>query len=105
MRHYDLLSPAQDDILGLLGHLSDYSDKASDRFIDALTDAFEQLSVFPNMGRERGDLSENLRSFPIKRLKVTVFYYVTPEDGDAVLVARVLRQERDVDPSLFPDRS
>ena len=101
MRRYDLLPPAQNDVLDLLAYVGDYSDSASDRFIDALFDRFEHPAEFPHLGRDRGEFADGLRSFPVKPLRVTIYYYVAQEGPDRVLIARVLRQERNVGPEAF----
>ena len=74
MRRYDLRRAAQDDILDLLTYAGRFSDEAADRFIDRLTDVFERLSEFPALGRARPELGPDLRSFPVNRLRVTIFY-------------------------------
>ena len=102
MRSYDLLPRAREDILDLAASASAYTDEARDLLTDTLFDGFERLSDFPDLGRDRSELAPGLRSFPINRLKVTVFYFTTAEGRDRVLIARVLRQERDVGPGAFP---
>lgn len=101
MRAYDLLPAAVTDILDLAAFASEYSDRARDTITDGLFDAFERIAAFPSLGRNRSDLAPGLRSFPVNRLRATVFYVETPEGRDAVLVVRVLRQERHVDPDAF----
>ncbi len=101
MRGYDLLRPAQLDILDLAEYAGEYSNRARDTLTDTLFDAFDQIVDFPEMGRDRGELAEGLRSFPLNRLKVTVFYFPMPRGQDRMLIARVLRQEREIDPEMF----
>ena len=101
MRSYDLLPSTRVDILALAEYASEYSDRARDLLTDTLFDCFERLFDFPELGRDRNELAPGLRSFPVNRLKVTVFYFATAEGRDRVLIARVLRQERDVGPSTF----
>ncbi|MEM6287696.1 MAG: type II toxin-antitoxin system RelE/ParE family toxin [Bacteroidota bacterium] len=102
MRGYDLLAPARDDILDLVEYVGEYSEQARDRLTDTLVECFERVSDFPHLGRDRADLKEGLRSVALNRLRVDVFYYPIPhEEGDRVLIARVLRQERDVNAEDF----
>ncbi len=101
MRAYDLLPAAYADVLDLASFASEYSDAARDAITDGLFDAFERIAAFPGLGRDRSDLAPGLRSFPVNRLRATVFYVETPGSGDAVLIVRVLRQERHVDPDAF----
>ena len=100
-RRYDLLQAASDDILDLLAYVASYSDEASDRFVDALTDVFEKLAELPGMGRDRSYLVPGLRSFSVNALRVTVFYRETARASDRIEIARVLRQEREVTAAAF----
>ena len=96
-----MLPSAREDILNLAEYASEYSDKARDLLTDTLFDSFDRLSDFPELGRDRSELAPGLRSFSINRLKVTVFYFTAAGGRDRVLIARVLRQERDVGSSAF----
>ncbi len=101
VRRFDLLRPAQLDILDLAEYAGEYSDRARDVLTDTLFDQFERLAEFPHLGRDRSEFAAGLRSLPVNRLRVTIYYFATPEDPDRVLIARVLRQERDVGPEAF----
>ena len=57
------------------------------------------LAEFPEIGRERNDILEGIRSFPIG--EYIVLYRVSP-DRSAVEIARVFHGKRDY-PSLFPE--
>lgn len=54
------------------------------------------LSDNPNLGRERSDLLENIRSFPYGNY--IIFYRPTP---DGILIVRVLHSARDVSDRMF----
>lgn len=99
MRAFDLSPAAVDDVLALAAFASEYSDAARDALTDGLFDAFERIAAFPGLGRDRGDLAPGLRSFPVNRLRATVFYDAAP--GGRLQVVRVLRQERHIDPDAF----
>ncbi len=101
VRRYDLLPGARDDLLHLADYASEYSDQARDVLTDALVDCFEALGDFPEMGRNREDLKPNLRSFPLQRLRVTVYYLTSDAKPNRVLIARLLRHRRDVQPRDF----
>ena len=60
-------------------------------FLREIESLFETLSTQPVMGRERPELADDLRSFPIGRY---VVYYQPWPDG--VDVVRVLHAARDV---------
>lgn len=96
MTGYRVLPAAYDDIFDLIEYASEYSDMARDTLTDALIPCFERLSEFPNLGRSRADIDPRARSFPINRLKVTVYYFAPADSGEELLIARVLRQERRV---------
>lgn len=101
MRAVDLLPEALADVLALAEFASEYSDAARDAYTDGSFDAFERLAAFPGLGRDRSDLAPGLRSFPVNRLRATVFYAEARGSVDAILIVRVLRQERHVDPDAF----
>ena len=93
---YDLSPDALNDVLELTERVGNYSDEALERFVDTLYDAFERLAAFPGMGKTREDLSPCLRSFPVNKHRVTIFYVEPDEARPFLLIARVFRQERDV---------
>lgn len=101
VRAFDLLPAAVDDVLDLAAFASEYSDAARDALTDGLFDAVERIAAFPHLGRDRDDLAPGLQSFPVNRLRATLFYVATPDDRGAVQIVRVLRQERHVDPDAF----
>ena len=101
MRRYDLDQRAADDIIDLVEYVQDYSDRARDRFTDALVDAFEHLAEYSHSGRARPELAPGLRSLPVNRLAVTIYYVVLAGEGDRVLVARILQPRRDVSEADF----
>lgn len=68
----------------------------ADRLIDSITDRFFLLANHPNIGRGRDeDLGRRLRSFPVGEF--VIFYR---NDGEDVVILRVLRDSRDL-PALF----
>ena len=92
---------ALDDIKEQFEYKSDYSDEVARRFADDLVTAISSITDFPAIGRERPELAPGLRSFAANRVRVVIYYYVLGEDDPTVSIARVLRQERDVDPEMF----
>ncbi|MCH7638270.1 MAG: type II toxin-antitoxin system RelE/ParE family toxin [Bacteroidetes bacterium] len=101
MEPYDLLPRAQKDFVDLATYASEYNDAARDLITDTLFDCFELLAEYPQIGRSREGLAPGLRSFPVNRLKVTVFYFPTTDATGPPLIARILRQERDISPEMF----
>lgn len=90
------------DIKEHLEYHGDYSEKAEKRFADKFAEIIEHLSEYPEIGRERLDISPLLRGFPINALRVTVFY-TFDKKRDAVIVSHVLRWERDIDDAFNSD--
>src|SRR5688572_2079708 len=70
---------------------------AADRFVDALTTRFFLLATYTRAGRQRDDLSQGLRMFPVG--DYVVLYRV---EGNDVLIVRVVRGSRDLEP-LFDE--
>ena len=68
---------------------------AADKYIRVIVARFPMLASMPLMGRERGELSPGLRSFPVSR---HVIFYRPMDNG--VEIARVLDGARDL-PPLF----
>ena len=101
MRRYDLSPRARHDILALAEHASRYDDTARDVLTDALVDCFERLAEFPGLGRKRPALRPGLRSVPLRRLRVTVFYEPTPDAADRVRIVRVLHQSQNTTANSF----
>jgi len=66
---------------------------AADRFVDALTTRFFLLATHTRAGRQRDDLSHGLRMFPVG--DYVVLYRV---EGDDVVIVRVVRGSRDLEP-------
>jgi toxin ParE1/3/4 len=72
---------------------------AADRFVDALTRRFFLLASHMRAGRARDELEAGLRAFPVG--DYLVLYRI---EGDDVLIVRVVRGSRDLDP-LFDEES
>lgn len=90
------------DINEHIEYRSDYSDRAAIRFSVGLIAAIDQLREYPESGRSRGDLRKQLRALPIKKLRLTVFY-AFDKMKDTVIIARVLRHERDLGDAFGED--
>jgi toxin ParE1/3/4 len=68
---------------------------AAERFLGAIYDAEDRLSEFPQLGRSRGDLGPNIRSWTVE--PYLIFYVLEPE---AVVILRILHGSRDLREAL-----
>lgn len=65
---------------------------AADRVISRIYDAEERLADFPELGRIRPELRQNLRSWAVG--DYLILYRIDP---DAVVIMRILHGARDLD--------
>ena len=80
------------DILDVWDHIAEDSLEQADRWIDNLDEKLKLIATQPLIGRARGELAADMRSFPFGRY--IIFY--APVDG-GIDVVRVLHSARDVD--------
>jgi toxin ParE1/3/4 len=92
------LSRASDDLAEIWDYIADDSEEQADLFIDLIDRKLRLLAEQPNLGRARGELAENMRSFPIGRY--VVFYIVMPS---CIQIVRVLHGARDLAPIFEAD--
>jgi toxin ParE1/3/4 len=90
VNHYRLSQRAEQDLEDLWVYVAQRDEMAADRQVAQLLDRLPMLAQFPNMGQQRDELLEGLRSFPIK--PYVVFYTVYP---NRIEIARVLHQSQD----------
>ncbi len=93
------LSRASNDLAEIWDYIADDSETQADLFIDLIDRKLQLLAEKPNLGRSRGELAENMRSFPIGRY--VIFYIVMPS---CIQVVRVLHGSRDLAPIFETDR-
>jgi len=82
---------ARADLAEIWDHIAQDDPRRATTFLRGIEAVFETLAAQPMMGRERPELGEGIRSFPISRY---VVYYLPWPDG--VDVVRVLHAARDV---------
>jgi toxin ParE1/3/4 len=62
------ISPeAEHDLLEIWLYIAEDSPENADRFLDRLVAVAERLVDFPDLGRERSELAEGIRSTPLER--------------------------------------
>lgn len=82
---------ARADLAEIWDYIAQDDPKRATMFLREIESLFETLATHPTMGRERPELADDLRSFPIGRY---VIYYQPWPDG--VDIVRVLHAARDV---------
>jgi toxin ParE1/3/4 len=92
------LSRAKADLAEIWDYIADDSEAQADAFIDTIDLKLRLLAEQPNIGRERNELAENMRSFPLGRY--VIFYFVIPS---GIEVVRVLHGGRDLEAIFQPD--
>lgn len=92
MGHVTRRPLAAADILDIWDHIAEDSVEQADRWVDKLDEKFKLIATQPLMGRVRGELAVDLRSFPFGRY---VIFYAPLEHG--IDVVRVLHSARDID--------
>ena len=89
--------PAERDLKTIAYYIATESGSVdgADRRIDAGTERFELLGDHPERGRDRSDLGQGRRTFPVDNY--VILYRVRGKD---VLILRVAHSKRDLD-ALF----
>lgn len=86
---------AEADLLDIWLYIANDQLINADRFLDRLQGKILKLTQFPDLGRDRPELAEGLKSFPVDRYNI--YYQVTQT---ALVLVRVLPGSRDSD-ALF----
>jgi toxin ParE1/3/4 len=89
---------AQIDLAEIWDFIAEDSQARADSFLDRLDQELHGIAQNPHMGRPRGELSPNLRSFPFGRY--VIFYFVL---ADGIEIVRLLHGARDLDAILHAD--
>lgn len=98
MSFYFVSPQATQDLAQINDYLFAGASQVADRFLSNITQKFELLANFPNMGRRRDELSSSLRSFPVDDYLI---FYRPIEEG--IEVVRVVSGYRDLD-TLFDEQ-
>lgn len=98
MSDYFLSPQAVSDLTEINNYLFANNPAAADAFLDQISQKFERLAQFPQMGRRRDELLPQLRSFPFQ---VYLIFYREVEGG--VEIARIVSGYRDLE-ALFSDQ-
>ncbi|MEC4819600.1 MAG: type II toxin-antitoxin system RelE/ParE family toxin [Scytonema sp. PMC 1069.18] len=86
---------AKNDLKEIWNYIADYSEERADSLLKMLGEKMQTLAQFPLMGKERAEILEGLRSFPVNNY---IIFYRPIDNG--IEVIRVLHGARDIE-SLF----
>jgi len=94
---YFVSPQAAQDLQDIHDYLFANNPDTADKFLDSITQKFEMLTNFPNIGRKRDELLTSLRSFPVD--DYLIFYRQIEEE---IEIVRVVSGYRDLD-ALFDE--
>jgi toxin ParE1/3/4 len=66
VNHFRLSPLAEQDLEDIWVYITQQDELLADKQIAQILDRFPMLSQFPDMGKQRNDLLNGLRSFPVK---------------------------------------
>ena len=92
MNRFKISRQADRDLEDMWVYLAQNDSLAADLFLAKVLDKFPMLAQFPEMGRSRKELSEELRSFPVKPY---IIFYKRMEAY--IEIVRILHQSRDIE--------
>lgn len=95
MKQFRVSAAARSDLDDIWLYIAPDNIEAADRLINAIVLRFPKLAATPQLGRQRSELSAQLRSFPVG---CYIIFYRPMADG--IEVVRVLHGARDL-PPLF----
>ena len=87
---------ANDDLDEIVDYLERFSPDFAERLVRTIRQKSRVHGRFPELGRQRDDLFQGLRSFAVG--KYVVFFRPRPRGIDVV---RILHGSRNITPSLF----
>ena len=92
MNRFKISRQADRDLEDIWVYLAQNDSLAADLLLAKVFDKFPMLAQFPEMGRSRRELSEELRSFPIKPY---IIFYKRIENY--IEIVCILHQSRDLE--------
>jgi len=92
MNRFKISRQADRDLEDMWVYLAQNDSIAADLLLAKVLDKFPMLAQFPEMGRSRKELSEELHSFPIKPY---IIFYKNMETH--IEIVRILHQSRDIE--------
>ena len=86
---------AEEDLERIWLQIALDNQEAATRLLRQIEEKLKTLATFPFMGRERADLAEGLRSFPVRNYLVV--YRPLAEGVEGIEVVRVFHGREDID--------
>ena len=91
MLELEISPEAENDLLDTWLYIAEDQPINADRYLDKLQEKAQKLAEFPDLGRDRPELAERLKSFPVDRYNL---YYTVTETK--LILVRVLPGDRDI---------
>lgn len=91
MLELEISLEAESDLLDTWLYIAEDQPINAYRYLDKLQEKAQKLAEFPELGRDRPELAEGLKSFPIDRYNL---YYTVTESK--LILVRVLPGDRDI---------
>jgi toxin ParE1/3/4 len=95
MNRYRLSRQAELDLEDIWAYLAQKDNLAADLMVAKILNKFPMLAQFPDMGYERDEFTESMRSFPVKPY---IVFYRKIDIG--IEIFRILHQSRDIEHQL-----
>ncbi|MFN9838393.1 MAG: type II toxin-antitoxin system RelE/ParE family toxin [Pseudanabaena sp.] len=92
MNRFKISRQADRDLEDMWVYLAQNDSLAADLLLAKVLDKFPMLAQFPEMGRSRKELAEELRSFPVNPY---IIFYKRMETY--IEIVRILHQSRDIE--------
>ena len=91
MPELEISVEAETDLLDIWLYIAEDQPINADRYLDKLQEKAQKLAEFPDLGRDRPELAEGLKSFPVDRYNL---YYTLTQTK--LILVRVLPGDRDI---------
>ena len=87
----EISAEAETDLLNIWLYIAEDQPINADRYLDKLQEKAQKLAEFPDLGRDRPELVDGLKSFPVDRYNL---YYTLTQTK--LILVRVLPGDRDI---------
>ena len=91
MLELEISAEAETDLLDIWLYIAEDQPINADRYLDKLQEKAQKLAEFPDLGRDRPELVDGLKSFPVDRYNL---YYTLTQTK--LILVRVLPGDRDI---------